>query len=524
MAMMRFRLLLFMLCATLALGAATPIRLGLSGWSTLNPLLLSRDTDEEAVDLLFDRLVTIDEQGHFIPELLESWDIQNGGRDILLHLRPGMTWQDGSPIEAEDVVFTWKMLRLPQVRAINDTVPGIRTMDSLTAEGPLTVHIHLARPRGTLMSDLYNFIPVPRKFYAMGPHPATQPIDFTPVGSGPYRVVGQGNRQEVRLERWDGYRGAHPGKWPAFDLINIDPIKDVRAPLLDGRLHLCPVAALTHYLVRQGAILKGRVKAYAAPQAAFNAFFLNCDPKLSLLGDVRLRQALAEMVPWEELSRGRELFGTRLATSFWSPESWAYDPTPRPLPKLSRAVALLDEAGWHLGPDGLRHDAQGHTLSLVAYEESDAGRRSVTHLLVARAAKIGVRIEIRPVSFGDLGVKSANHEGDIWSYGWTTSLDPNDDSPLFTHEGLLGKANVSSYVNPEVDRLFDEGLHTLDPEARKRIYQKIAGLIWRDRPVIPLTYNLNRYIANDSLQGVGFNPLGQPFAYWPGMRGWTLAE
>ena len=76
--MMRFRLLLFLLSATLALGAATPIRVGLSGWSTLNPLLLSRDTDVEMVDLVFDRLVTIDEQGHFIPELLQSWDIQNG--------------------------------------------------------------------------------------------------------------------------------------------------------------------------------------------------------------------------------------------------------------------------------------------------------------------------------------------------------------------------------------------------------------------------------------------------------------
>ncbi len=522
--MTRFRLLPFLLSALVALGATTPIRVGVSGWTTLNPLLLSRDTDEEAVDLLFDRLVTIDAQGHFIPELLQSWEVLDGGREVLLHLRPGMTWQDGSPIQAADLVFTWKMLRLPQVRAINDTVPGIRSMDSLTAEGPLTVRIRLARPRGTLMSDLYNFIPVPRKYYAMGPHPASQPVNFAPVGSGPYRVAGTATRQEVRLERWDGYRGPHPGRWPAFDLVNTDPIKDTRPLLMDGRLHICLVGPLTQYLVRHGAIAGGRLKAYAAPQAAFNAFFLNCDPRRSILGDVRLRQALAEMVPWEELSRGRELFGTRLATSFWSPESWAYDPTPRPLPKLARAAALLDEAGWHLGTDGLRHDARGRILDLVAYEESDAGPRSITHMLVARAAKIGVRIEIRPVSFDALGAIAARHEGDLWSYGWTEGLDPNDDSPLFTREGLASGANVSGYVNPEVDHLFDEGQHTLDPEARKRIYLRIAGIIWRDRPVIPLTYNLSRYVANAALQGVGFNPLGQFFAYWPGMRGWTLAQ
>ncbi|HEX9081622.1 MAG TPA: ABC transporter substrate-binding protein [Holophagaceae bacterium] len=522
--MTRFRLLLFLWCATLVLGAVTPIRVGLSGWSTLNPLLLSRDTDVEVTDLLFDRLVTVDEHGRFLPEMLQSWEVRDGGREVILRLRPGLTWHDGSPIEAADLVFTWKMLRLPQVRAINDTVPGVRSLDDLQAEGPLTVRIRLSQPRGTLMSDLYNFIPVPRKYYAVGAHPASQPINFAPVGSGPYRVVGQADRKHVTLERWAGYHGPHPGSWPAFELVNTDPIKDVRPPLLDGQLHLCPVGPLTHYLVRHGAILQGRLKAYASPQAAFNAFFLNCDPHRSLLGDVRLRQALAEMVPWEELSRGRQLFGNRLATSFWSPESWAYDPTPRPLPKLSRAVALLDDAGWRLGPDGLRHDEQGRALTLIAYEESDAGKRSVTHLLVARAATVGVRIEIRPVSFDDLAVKAANHEGDIWAYGWTTGLDPNDDSPLFTHEGLLSKANVSAYQNPEIDKLFDEGQHTLDPGARKRIYRRIADLIWRDRPVIPLTYNLNRYVASPALQGVAFNTLGQPYAFWPGMRGWTLAE
>jgi peptide/nickel transport system substrate-binding protein len=373
------------------------------------------------------------------------------------------------------------------------------------------------------LSDLYNFIPVPRRYYAMGSKPATASVNFAPVGSGPYRVVGHASRAEVKLERWDGYRGAHPGVWPAFELKDIDAIKDVRSALVDGRLQLCPVGPLTHYLVRHGAILGGRLRAFAAPQAAFNAFFLNCDPARSLLGDVRLRQALAELVPWQELARGRRFFGTRLATSFWPPEAWAYDPTPRPLPRLSRARTLLEEAGWQVGADGVRHDARGRPLALVAYEESDAGKRSITHQLVIRAAKVGIRIEIRPVSFDDLGLKAADHQGDIWSYGWTTGLDPNDDSPLFTRDGLRSKANVSGYLNPEMDRLFDEGQHTLDPEARKRIYRRIADLIWRDRPVIPLTYNLTRYIANSGLQGVGFNVLGQPFGFWPGMRGWSLA-
>ena len=521
--MVSLRSLLLAFCAVLVLRAVEPIRVCVDGWTTLNPLLVSRDTDVEVTDLVFDRLVTLDDQGRFIPELLESWEIHQGGREVLLHLRPGLTWQDGTPIEAEDLVFTWRMLRLPQVRAINDTVPGVRSLDDLEALDPLTVRIRLAQPRGTLLSDLYNFIPVPRRRYGVGPHPEAAAVNFAPVGSGPYRVVGRASRTEVRLERWDGYRGAHPGAWPAFEMKELEALKDIRASLSAGGLSICPVGALSYYLARHGAIEGGKLRAYAAPQAAFNAFFLNCDPKRSLLGDVRLRQALGELVPWEELARGRQFFGTRLATSFWPPESWAYDPTPRPLPRLARARALLESAGWHLGPDGIRRNAQGRPLELVAYEQMDAGLHSTTHLLVARAAKVGMRIEIRPVTFDDLGRKSAAHVGDLWSYGWTTGLDPNDDSPLFTEDGLHSGANVSAYLNPEVDRLFGKGQHTLDHDARKRIYRQIAGILWRDRPVIPLTYNLSRYIANPDLRGVGFNVLGQPFGYWPGMRGWTLA-
>lgn len=524
--MARFRFLLAILGMVFALRAAEPIRVGVLGWTTLNPLLLAQDNDSQLMDLVFDRLVTLDDHSRFVPELLESWDIRQGGREVILHLRPGLTWQDGHPIEAEDLVFTWRMLRLPQVRAINDTVPGVRSMDSLVAEDPLTVRIRLAQPRGSLLSDLYNFIPVSRRLYAVGPRPMEAAINFAPVGSGPYRVVGQASRSRVLLERWDGYRGPHPGTWSGFDFRDISGMKadQIQKAMGDGTFQVCPVASLTHYLVRQGAILGGRFKAYAAASASFTAFFLDCDPKRSLLGDVRLRQALAELLPWKELARGRELFGTRLATSFWPPESWAYDPTPRPLPHLNRARALLEAAGWRMGPDGIRRDSLGHPLSLVAYEASDYGANSVTQLLKHQAAGVGLQITIRAVPFDEVIRRSTLHEGDIWTYGWTTGLDPNDDSPLFTAEGLKSGANVSAYLNPEVDRLFDEGQHTLDPEARKRIYLRIAGILWRDRPVIPLTYNLSRYVADPSLRGMSFNSLGQPFGFWPGMRGWTLAR
>lgn len=213
---MCFRRMLASLCLLCCLRAAEPIRVGVDEWTTLNPLLQAQDTDGEIIDLAFDRLVAMDAKGNFTPELLEKWTILKGGREVVLDLRPGLTWHDGTPIEAADLVFTWQTLRLPQVRAVGDTLGGVISLDSLVAEGPLRVRIRLARPRGTLLADLYSFIPVPRKHYQMGPKPLNQPINFLPIGSGPYRVLERATTKHARFVRWEGYRGVHPGRWPVF--------------------------------------------------------------------------------------------------------------------------------------------------------------------------------------------------------------------------------------------------------------------------------------------------------------------
>ena len=519
---MTWRSLLLALSLFSGLLAGDTIRVAMGEWTTVNPLLIAQDTDTEAVDLVFDRLVTIDAQGNFIPELLKSWTILKGGREVVLKLRPGLTWQDGRPIEAEDVVFTWRALRLPQVRQIADTVAGVASLDSLTAEGPLTVRIRLKRPRGTLLPDLYSFIPVPRHRYEVGPRPAEAPLNFLPVGSGPYRVVGKATTKQIVLERWAGYRGVHPGSAPSFELWDATKEKDILADFQDERLHYSPASPLGYYLVRKGARGRGLVQAMSVPQAAFGAYFLNCDPKRSLLGDVILRRAISELVPWQHLARARRFFPSRLAAGFWPPESWAHDPDPRPLPRVKRAASILEAAGWKLGPDGIRQDAIGRRLVLVAYETPQPTKPSNAALLAAQAARVGIRIEVRTLPFAAVVEKATHQEGDLWAYGWALALDPDVDSPLFTREGYRTKANVSSYLNPEVDRLFDEGRHTLDQEARKQIYRRISKIIDRDAPVIPIDYRQTRVLVHRRLQGVGFNPLGQSYAFWPGRRGWTL--
>jgi len=521
---MRWCSLLLSLCLWTVLGAGKPIRIATSEWTTLNPLLVTQDVDGEAVDLLFDRLVTIDAQGNYIPEMLESWTVLKGGREVLLKLRPGLTWQDGRPIVAEDLVFTWRALKLPRIREIADTAGGVTSFNRLVAEGPLTARIYLARPRGTLLSDLYNFIPVPRRHYDVPAQPRLAPVNFQPVGSGPYRLVGKASGKYMLLERWPDYRGVHGGQWPSIELSDSPEVKAIIPAFKEGRYHFSAVGALRYYLVRKGVVGDGIAQAVSVPQAGLGLIFLNCDPRRSLLGNRAIRQALGELIPWKELARGSRFLPTRRATSFWPPEMWAHDPRSRTLPNPARALTILESAGWHMGSDGLRHDASGKPLVLVAYDDTNAGLRSQLRLLAVSALQAGIRIDIQNIPFSMLGQKAANHEGDLWAMGWLMALDPDVDSPLFTKEGYKTKANLSSYLNPVVDQLFDNGRYTLDPEARKQIYLHISEILQEDLPIIPVTYQQGRVLIHRDLRGVTFNHLGQSYGFWPGRRGWRLVE
>ncbi len=507
------------------LWGAPPISIALDKpLMSLNPLLLAREVEVQVVDLVFDRLVALDEQGAFVPQLLEKWEISKDGRTILLKLRPGLVWQDGTPIEAEDLVATWRMLALPEVRKIYDVV-GVRTLDSLVAETPLTVRIRLKQPRASLLSDLYNFQPIPRRRYALGHEPLKHTLNFAPVGSGPYRVLPGANGQEVSLQRWPGYTGAHPGRWEAFR-FRVQPSDqgEYGRQLKAREYHFGELDWFRHYLLRRGAFGDGALLAQSVPMASFNSFWFNCNPKLSVLGDSRLRKALAEALPWEFLKGQRQLRAERLASSLWPPQSWAYDQTVEPLPRLERAATLLDEAGWKLGTDGIRRNGNGRVLRLVVFSAWGYSGRDHAEAFAGALRKVGVEIDLRRTPIGEPNLMAIKGEGDIWDFAWSTGLDPDNESPLFTSEGIKGGTNFTGYQNAEVDRIFEQGRHELDPARRRELYLRINQLIQRDQPILQLTYGVAYLAVDRHLRGLGFSALGQTYGYVPGRRGWWLED
>jgi ABC-type transport system substrate-binding protein len=138
--------------------------------------------------------------------------------------------------------------------------------------------------------------------------------------------------------------------------------------------------------------------------------------------------------------------------------------------------------------------------------------------------KVGVAIDLHRTPIDEPYVLSTRGEGDIWDYAWNTGLDPDNESPLFTSDGVRGGSNVTGYQNPGVDRLFEGGRHELDSERRRALYFRINALIQQDQPILQLTYGTAFLVADRRLRGEGFNALGQTYGYVPGRRGWWLDQ
>ncbi|HJV89328.1 MAG TPA: ABC transporter substrate-binding protein [Holophagaceae bacterium] len=503
-------------------GQPAPIRVLSTEVDNINPLLITAEDQIPIVDLMFDRLVGMNAQGEFIPEILEHWELSPDKRQATLVVRPGLAWQDGHPLDAEDILFTWKLIRTPAMVKAGDNQG--RWIPNMTKVGRLTLKVTSSAPMATLLAELYNFIPVPSHLYKPVTDPANHAFNWAPVGSGPYRVLPGATGKDVRLVRWEGYRGPYPGKAPAFVFKTVQGSYPKAMYAGEGDFLNYSSSWLPNYLLQKGVVGGGRLVAFNTVQDGFSALWMNCDPQRSVLADVRLRQALANLIPFDEYARQRIVRPIQVANSVWHPLSWAFDPTPKPLPKRELALQLLDQAGWTLGPKGWRQNARGQELILTFYLAGSLNQTPVVKRWVECLQEAGVRVDCQVVSTSGIFKMQYQGKGDIWMSGWVNNgPDPSGDRLLYSSEGIQSRTNWSSFRNAEVDRLFELGAQEVDLEARKGIYQRINQILFRERPLILLEYSPAYAMATKELKGVVFSGRGMNYGFIPGMRGWSLA-
>lgn len=499
-------LLIFAVASTIPARAAPAggtLRIGIDvDAGTLDPRLANDTTARRVIEQVYDGLIELDAQLQPRPALAESWT-QGSPTVWTFRLRRGVRFHDGSPLTAEDVVFTYQTILDPALRA---PLRGLYTpISRIEAVDNETVRITLSAPYAPLLKYADIGIVSKRAVERLGAEFASNP-----VGTGAYKFVSWQRNSRITLEaNLTSWRGR-----PTLNqvIFNIIPDNTTRAAAVEsGDVDLIH-SPLSPQDVRR---LRSVSRVTVTQMTGLGHTYLNMNTADPVIRDVRVRRAIAHLIPQTTIVRHIYQEMDQPANSLLLP-AWAgvyTDAVTQPGHDITRAKALLAEAGWaDSNRDGIL-DRGGQNLSIVVRTHSeDPNRVQIVELLISilRSSGIDARAEITefPALVGVL--LSGNYQ--VALLGWLGLVDP--DRGMYNQLHSKGSQNWEKYNNPRVDALLDEGRQKSDPEERARIYREVARIVATDLPYYILTYQGYIVVVNRRVQGFTPIPSGSFRSLW----------
>ncbi len=466
--------------------------------NTLNPITAPDLASRYAIEMIFDGLVAADDKLQLREELATGWNVSPDGKEWTFQLRKGVRWHDGRDFTAEDVKFTYETVIDPNTKPTVSKADyaSIRRIDVVD---PYTVRFSLAQPNSSFLSKLT--LGIAPKHLLQGQDLATSSFNTRPVGTGPFIFESWQQGESLVLKRNPGYFGAVPKVerlvWKVVPDASVLSLQTV-AGEVDG----APVLNM-----RDVAAIRGSGK-MALHETQEGNTQISLQLKNPLFQDVRVRQALAFAVDTQALIDGIMQGGATPATSDIPPSSWAYNPdVPRYPYSQDRARALLAEAGWKPGPDGvLAKDGKRFEFTLM----TDAGHKAREQVMMAvKQNWTDLGLDVRAsVQERNSFVSQRVLKGDFDAVLLQTSVQIDPDlTRRFHSSSITSGQNFLNYRNPEVDRLLQEALLTSDQEARRQAYFTVQRILATDLPQISLYYPKTLYAFKTGITGIKPSPI-----------------
>lgn len=460
--------------------------------NTLNPLVSTQYDENYLTEGIFSGLTKLDDHEIAQPDLatavptLANGGVSRDGKTLTYHLRPNARWQDGVPVTASDVVFTFHMLRDPAVpyvsRTLYDAVQRVEARDAHT------VVVHLSHPQPDAPYELFvagqNGEIVPQHLLAHVTDMLHAPFNAAPVGSGAYRVErwDRGSSLTLRANR-DYFGGA-----PKVDRLVVAFIPDSNSRALGVLSHDVDLAPIDPVNAPAAAATQGvRVISLVQPNLVYLHFRVDTPP----LDDLNVRRGLTLALDRAAIAQKTFLNEAVPAPEIVPPQSAFSSAKGVPPPDMAAAGRALDAAGWRTGPDGMRQ-RNGQRLSIVITAIAGNATNVRTAVVVQSAWKaLGVDSTLRPLPSNLLyGTDGVLARGDftaaLVTYGFPITADR---SAFLASTAIPPRGyNYGRYRNAELDRLMASAHYSLDTQLRKRLYARISAIVAADVPVFPLVW------------------------------------
>jgi peptide/nickel transport system substrate-binding protein len=522
--------------------------------NSTNPILASTVYEQDLFTLTAFGLFSFDwEMNPFATsDTVKSWQTSKDGTMDKVVMRNDVTWSDGAPVTAHDVVFSYRVIMNPDVPILAQRTQ-VKDIKWIEAYDDYTLVFFHKRPLATNVWNM-NFPVIPKHIYektwksdlTLQSSPEHVALEDKPVYAGPYKIASRTRNVELVLERREEHY-MHDGKQvrdkPYFKRVRFRPISDSNTALLalkTGQLDELELMPEQWNSQTNDDDYYKQCTKVTGPESTF--FYFGWNQARTLFKDRRVRQAMAYAFDHKEMLE-KQLYGLyQPANGPYNPGSWMYPKKDLPFFErdLDKAERLLREAGWedHDGDGVLDQEIDGKSVrfefTILVAEIPDRVR--LCALLKDNLDQIGIVCNVRPMEIATLFAKMETRDFDAVFAGWGAGADPDTSENIYTTPAIEQGRNYIAYSNRYVDGLFELGKQMpsakearekivneyqlgdvgINPDAtRPEVYSKIHELVYEDQPMTFLYYRNSFYGFDKSVRGYMFSPRG-PYHYGPG--------
>lgn len=477
------------------------------------PYFYTNGYDGNVTAAMFPPLVDVDEEGKPIPDLAEKWDISDDELIYTFYLRDNLTFDDGSPLTAEDVVFTLTLLHDPAYEGGTDileahikggkeykagsasSIEGIKVIDDQTIE-VTTEEVNARALRllgGQVLSKAYY-----GKEYQYGELDYLKDLHSAPLGAGPYKFERYIPGQEIRYTANEYY---YRGKPAVEHFIYKTTEGDGLQFFQTGEIDYSGFQANDDNIELLKSLEFANINLYTSSAYGYITF----NHQKSYFQDKRVRQAFIYGLNRQEIIDTAYQGYAQLANVPVSPSSWAYTEDVNQFEyHPEKAKELLDKAGWKVGADGIR-EKDGKKLVVHYFGTKGALTDVLIPIAKENYKEIGVQFEAELMDFNALLARVEKGDHDLASFSTTMLTDPYNGVEQF-HSKQTSSMNTKGYKNDKVDELIDKSIRTNAIDKRTETYHELYKELSDDPPYIFLSYS--KVLSAHNARVEGFNPNG----------------
>jgi len=494
-------------------------------YSNANPLFATGSVDIAVSRLIFAGLLKYDDQNQLVGNLASSYTVDSTGKHYVVYLRPNITWQDGKPLTAQDVVFTYHLIQNPDTQS-----PLLTAWQniSISAPNPTTINFDLPNAFSAFPYSLITGI-VPQHLLAGVPATQLRSDDFNttkPVGAGPFAWQAlQGSSTTdpakslslIALKPFTHYVGGTP-KLSGFvvhafgsqeQLIQAFQKRDINA--------MAGVTSVPAEIEKANDVRTANFPSTAALMTFFKT-------STGVLADTQVRQALVQGADTKSIIQQLGYMAKPVKEPLLLGQL-GYDPKYEQASyNTDAANATLDKGGWVRGSNGMR-SKNGQALAFHLYAEDSPENRRTVEYLSSDWAKLGVAVTPVLQNLTDFQTTLEFHTYDALLYGISIGSDPDVYAYWDSSQADIrstSRLNFSEYSSASADSALESGRTRLNASLRVIKYKPFLQAWQTDAPALGLYQPRFLYITRGTVYGLNEHTLNTDSDRYESVIHWQI--